>query len=75
MKGALASTLDQNAKHRDSASFETAVKRCIPSDFMLLASQDEVSQAQEDHYAMDHDKLPPLSIQHNIPTTLTSLDL
>lgn len=41
----------------DNAKFEAAVKRCIPAEFMLIASQDDNSQAQEDYFAMDHFKL------------------
>jgi len=44
--------------HFDNDSFEEKVRRCIPSEFMLLASQDCFTQAQEDYYAMDHYNLP-----------------
>ena len=44
--------------HYDNAAFETAVKRCIPAEFLLIASQDEHTQAQEDYYAMDHFGFP-----------------
>jgi Caspase domain len=44
--------------HKDNSDFEEAVKRCIPSEFILIASQDDVSQSQEDFFAMDHFKLP-----------------
>lgn len=40
--------------HYDNAKFENAIKRCIPSDFMLIASQDDQTQAQEDYFAMDN---------------------
>ena len=46
-------------EHDDDDDFLKAVKRCIPSEFVLIASQDDVSKAQEDHYAMDHFKLKP----------------
>ena len=46
-------------EHDDDDDFWKAVQRCIPSEFVLIASQDDVSKAQEDHYAMDHFKLTP----------------
>jgi len=44
--------------HVDNAEFLTQVKRCIPAEFLLIASQDDHTQAQEDYYAMDHFQFP-----------------
>jgi len=46
-------------EHDDDDSFLKAVERCIPSEFVLIASQDDVSKAQEDFFAMEHFKLKP----------------
>ena len=46
--------------HSDNNTFETSVKRCIQSEFMLLASQDEVNTSQEDYFAMDHYRVPSI---------------
>ena len=46
-------------EHEDDDDFLKAVKRCIPSEFVLIASQDDISKAQEDHYAMEHFQLKP----------------
>lgn len=40
--------------YSDTAEFEQAVRRCIPSEFVLIASQDDYTQAQEDLFAIDH---------------------
>lgn len=45
--------------HYDNEKFETAIKRCIPSEFVLIASQDDHTQAQEDYFAMDNFGLGP----------------
>ena len=42
------------AGYGDNAKFEAAVKRCIPGEFVLIASQDDHTQAQEDYFAVDH---------------------
>ena len=47
-------------EYKDDLSFEAAVKRCIPSTFVLLSSQDELKQSQEDYYAMENYRLPSL---------------
>jgi Caspase domain len=46
-------------EYQDDDDFLAAVKRCVPSEFVLLASQDEISKAQEDYVAMEHYQLPP----------------
>jgi len=45
-------------KNSDNDAFESAVKRCIPSNFILISSQDDVTQAMEDYYAAEHYALP-----------------
>lgn len=44
--------------HGDNSSFANAVNRAIPGEFTLLASQDDVTQAQEDYFAKEHYGLP-----------------
>ncbi|CAB9525619.1 Metacaspase-1B [Seminavis robusta] len=44
--------------HSDNDAFEEKVRKCIPSEFQLLASQDDRTQALEDWYAMEHYNLP-----------------
>lgn len=48
-------------KHSDNAAFEKDVLRCIPSEFLLIASQDEVNQSQEDYFALKNYLIPPLA--------------
>ena len=43
--------------HSDNAEFKRAVQRAIPAEFVLIASQDDVTQAQEDYYALEHYQL------------------
>lgn len=38
---------DEIGGHKDNENFERAVRRCIPSAFVLIASQDNLSKAQE----------------------------
>lgn len=47
-------------RHRDNDDFQEDVQRCIPATFFMLASQDEVSQSQEDYFAMEKYILPKL---------------
>ncbi|CAB9512927.1 Metacaspase-1 [Seminavis robusta] len=49
---------DALSGHQDDETFENAVKRCIPSEFLLFASQDDATQAQEAHYAAKLFDLP-----------------
>lgn len=44
--------------HQDDEVFETAVRRCIPSEFLLIASQDDLSKAQEAYHAAKLFNLP-----------------
>lgn len=44
--------------HEDDATFEQAVRRCIPSTFNLIAGQDDLSQAQEAYKATKLFQLP-----------------
>ncbi|CAB9523813.1 Metacaspase-1 [Seminavis robusta] len=46
-------------EYDDDDDFEKQVKRCVPSEFVLIASQDEISKAQEDYAAMEHFKIKP----------------
>jgi len=50
--------LEQVVAQDDTEKFEKKVRRCIPSEFVLIASQDSTSQAQEDFFAMNHFQLP-----------------
>jgi hypothetical protein len=59
------------AGHCDNEAFEIAVKRCIPSEFVLIASQDDYTQAQEDYYAMDHYNLKPAIPRANAGSVAT----
>lgn len=45
--------------NEDDDAFYEAVVRCIPSDFVIIASQDSESQAQEDYNAMEHFGIKP----------------
>jgi len=57
MDAALAVRADDRA-HKDDAKFEMAVRRCIPSEFVLIASQDDLSKAQEAYHAASLFNLP-----------------
>ncbi|CAB9512966.1 Metacaspase-1 [Seminavis robusta] len=46
-------------KYQDNDEFEKKVKRCVPSEFVLIASQDGTSKAQEDYNAMEHFQIRP----------------
>jgi Caspase domain len=59
MEDALEDALEKEGNgHDDDETFEKAVRRCIPSEFMLIASQDDATQAQEAHYAATIFNLP-----------------
>lgn len=45
--------------NQDDGAFYKAVLRCIPSEFVIIASQDSESQAQEDNEAMEHFGIKP----------------
>ena len=61
--GSMESALDdilnaENRGHKDDEDFERAVRRCIPSEFVLIASQDDNSKAQEAIHATKIFTLP-----------------
>ena len=61
--GSMESALDdilnaENQGHKDDEDFERAVRRCIPSEFVLIASQDDNSKAQEAIHATKIFTLP-----------------
>jgi Caspase domain len=59
MEDALEDALENEGNgHNDDETFEKAVRRCIPSEFLLIASQDDATQAQEAHYAATIFNLP-----------------
>lgn len=59
MEDALEEILNAEAGgHKDDEAFERAVRRCIPSEFVLIASQDDISKAQEAIHAADIFTLP-----------------
>jgi len=59
MEDALEDALSEHlGGHQDNEAFEKAVRRCIPSEFVLIASQDDESQAQEAHFATKLFNLP-----------------
>jgi len=61
--------------HTDNEAFEQKVRKCIPAEFMLIASQDDVTQAQEDYFAMDNFKLPPLPASAALGSNAKALSL
>ena len=45
-------------KHKDNAEFERAVRRCIPSEFVLIAGQEDAAEAMESYNASSLFELP-----------------
>ena len=59
MEDALEDALnEETGGHKDDETFERAVRRCIPSEFVLIASQDDLTKAQEATHATTIFTLP-----------------